>query len=160
MRLPSRRKLPSSTFSTFSFFLTSLTSTLLPLNEKDEVRATTRNPSTFASASRISSLMPSQKYSWSFAGLRSTKGNTATPSDGGDGNDVLFQMITPTVAAKASDNANSSAIVGFRRIHLLPRVRIPVRRARIGSRFSQCLRSSASAREEEERRCGAFSWHL
>ena len=35
----------------------------LELNENDEVRATTRNPSTFASASRISSLIPSQKYS-------------------------------------------------------------------------------------------------
>ena len=49
----SRRKLPSSTFSTFSFFLTSFTSTLLPLNENDEVRATTRSPSTFASASGV-----------------------------------------------------------------------------------------------------------
>src|SRR4029077_4932252 len=77
MRFPARRKLPSSTFSTLSLFATSPTSAFLPLKEKDDVRATTRRPSTFARVSRISSLMPSQKYSWSFAWLISTNGSTA-----------------------------------------------------------------------------------
>src|SRR2546421_604049 len=49
-RLPSRRKLPSSTFATFNFCPISLTSAFLPLNANDDVRATTRSPSTFASA--------------------------------------------------------------------------------------------------------------
>src|SRR5207249_11249509 len=82
-RLPSRRKLPSSTFSTLSFFPTSLTSVLFPLNENDEVRATTRSPSTLARASIISSLIPSQKYSWFFVSLRSRNGSTAMLFSGG-----------------------------------------------------------------------------
>ncbi len=43
-----------------------------------EHRAVTRSPSSCARALRISSAMPSQKYSWSRAGLMSAKGRTAT----------------------------------------------------------------------------------
>src|SRR5438046_9911493 len=66
--------------------------------------------------------MPSLRYSFSLSGLILTKGNTATPAPGGAGNDVLFQIITPTVAANASDNPTSSPVVEFRCNHFLPRL--------------------------------------
>ena len=50
----------------------------LPLNAKAEVRATTRRFGTRLSASIISSVRPSLKYSWSFCGLRSRNGRTTT----------------------------------------------------------------------------------
>ena len=59
------------------------TSTSLPLNENDEVRATTcrsfRRESEFSS----SSLMPSEKYSWLGSPLMFTNGSTATECGGG-----------------------------------------------------------------------------
>src|SRR6266568_8267516 len=72
----------------------------------------------------------------------------------------LFQIFHPTAAANASSEAARSALVGLRRTHFGPRVKIPVCRAKIGSCFSQCSRSSASARAEEYRRFGSFSRHL
>ena len=50
---------------------------VLPLNQKEEVRPGTRRPSTCARAFRISSATPSAKYSWSLPGLMSAKGRTA-----------------------------------------------------------------------------------
>ena len=44
---------------------------------KEEVRPITRNPSTWASALRISSVMPSEKYSCSLSELRLRNGSTA-----------------------------------------------------------------------------------
>ena len=52
-------------------------SSFLPLKWKEEVRPATRSPFTRARAFRISSAMPSEKYSWSLAGLRSAKASTA-----------------------------------------------------------------------------------
>ncbi|MFT3912671.1 MAG: hypothetical protein QM704_00890 [Anaeromyxobacteraceae bacterium] len=78
---PWRRTEPSRTFATPSALPMVRRSSFLPLNWKDEVRPATRRPFTRASASRISSAMPSEKYSWSLAGLRSAKASTAT--DGG-----------------------------------------------------------------------------
>ena len=49
----------------------------LPLKENDDVRPATFRPLTRASAFRISSAMPSEKYSWSLDGLKSANGSTA-----------------------------------------------------------------------------------
>src|SRR2546428_9580026 len=122
-------------------------SAVLPLKTKTDVRAGTRNPLIWDKGVHKWSVSPSLRYSFSLSGLILTKGNTATPAGGG-GSGRLFQIITPTVAAKASDNAKSSAVVGFRRTHFFPRVKTPECRARIGSWRNQCSRSSASARAE------------
>jgi len=68
----------------------------LELNENDDVLATTRNPSTLGSASRISSLMRSQKCSSSFAGLRSTNGKTAVDV-AGNALGVAAAVVFPAV---------------------------------------------------------------
>ena len=52
-------------------------SVFFPLNENEEVRPMTRSPSTCVSAFKISSAIPSEKYSWSLPGLMSAKGSTA-----------------------------------------------------------------------------------
>jgi hypothetical protein len=54
----------------------------------------------------------------------------------------------------------SAALVGLRCTHFLPRMAIPMRRARIGSCFSQRSKSSPTTRADEYRRCGSFSRHL
>src|SRR5213593_3798100 len=144
--LPALLTLPSNIVDTFSCLPIWRMSAVLPLNTKTDVRAGTRNPLTWDKAVHRSSVIPSPRYSFSLSGLMLTKGNTATPAAGG-GSGLLFQIITPTVAAKASDNANSSAVVGFRRNHFFPRVKRPVRRARIGSYFSQRSRSEEHTSE-------------
>ena len=58
-------------------------SSFLPFMEKEEVRPMTRSPSTWASAFRISSAIPSEKYSCSLSELRLAKGRTAI--EGGPG---------------------------------------------------------------------------
>src|SRR6266542_3431439 len=68
--------------------------------------------------------------------------------------DSVLQIITPNGTAKTRSIAAITAILGLRRTHFLPRVTSPVRRARIGSCFSQRSRSSASARAETYRRFG------
>ena len=50
---------------------------VLALDWNEELRPITLSPLTRASALRISSDMPSEKYSWSCAGLRSSKAITA-----------------------------------------------------------------------------------
>src|SRR5947199_4112505 len=134
--LPALLTLPSNTVDTVSWLPFWRMSAVLPLNTQTDVRAGTRNPLIWDKAVHRSSVIPSPRYSFSFSALMLTKGNTATPAAGG-GSGLLFQIITPTVAAKASDNANRSAVVGLRRTHFLARVNGPVRRARIGSCFSQ-----------------------
>jgi hypothetical protein len=52
-------------------------SSFRPFIEKEEVRPITRSPSTWASALRISSAIPSEKYSCSLSELRLTNGSTA-----------------------------------------------------------------------------------
>src|SRR6266446_8658032 len=157
--LPALLTLPSSTVDTFSCLPILRMSSVLPLNTKTDVRAGTRNPLIWDKAVHRSSVIPSPRYSFSFSALMFTKGNTATPAAGG-GSGLLFQIITPTVAAKASDNANSSAVVGLRSTHFFPRVKTPVCRARIGWCRNQRSRSSASARAESYRRVGSFSRHF
>src|SRR6516165_8500298 len=49
----------------------------LPLNENDEVRAVTWSCGILARRLRSSSVMPSEKYSWSLACDMSTNGSTA-----------------------------------------------------------------------------------
>ena len=75
---PDFRTLPSSTALTFSCWPICRMSVAFPLNAKADVRATIRRLGTRLSASMISSVKPSLKYSWSFCGLRSRKGSTAT----------------------------------------------------------------------------------
>jgi hypothetical protein len=80
-RLPALRTLPSSTVATPNSWPMTRRSSVLPLNEKEDVLPDTRSPSIWASALSTSSATPSEKYSWSFPGLMSTKGSTAI--DGG-----------------------------------------------------------------------------
>src|SRR6266498_2181916 len=75
--LPDLRTLPSSTCATLSAFAIVATSTSLPLNENDEVRAITRNCGICANWFNSSSDKPSEKYSCSLSELMLTKGRTA-----------------------------------------------------------------------------------
>src|SRR5215467_13577771 len=59
------------------------TSVSLPLNEKEDVRAVTCSSFTCASALRISSVSPSEKYSCSLSPLMFTNGSTAMECGGG-----------------------------------------------------------------------------
>ena len=79
-RLPSRCTLPSSTCATRSRRATSLTGRLWPLNAKAELRAGTSTPGSWPTALRISSLIPSLKYSLAVSRLRLVNGSTATDS--------------------------------------------------------------------------------
>src|SRR5204863_5364265 len=72
----------------------------------------------------------------------------------------VFHVIQAAAAAKATRDAAKSALLGLRRTHFVPRAKIPVCRAWIGSYFSHRSKSSASARAEEYRRFGSFSRHL
>src|SRR5207244_11085757 len=98
---------------------------------------------------------PPAKNAFSCSLLRLLNGNTAMLFSGGatfeaaQRSDPTFQIITPNGTAKMRSIAAITAILGLRRTHFLPRVTGPVRRARIGSCFSQCSRSLASARAEE-----------
>src|SRR5205814_7089426 len=85
-RAPDLRTLPSSRFATSSFCPIERRSSFFPLSENEEVRPITRRPSTWASALRISSEMPSEKYSCSLSELRFTNGSTAI--DGEDGSEA------------------------------------------------------------------------
>jgi hypothetical protein len=87
---------------------------------------------------------------------RLSKGSTAIPADACSG--ALPHV--PIAANSAIDNGISAALVGLRCTHFLPRMAIPMRRARIGSCFSQRSKSSPSTRADEYRRCGSFSRHL
>jgi len=71
------RTLPSSTMRTLSCAAICATSRFSPLNWNDEVRAATLSSGTRASTLRISSEIPSEKYSCSLSELRLTKGRTA-----------------------------------------------------------------------------------
>ena len=112
------------------------------------VRLMTLRAAIFASLVKRSSWTPSAKEASSLSLLRFSNGSTAIPAAAGRRNRSLFQTITPTVAISASDNVITAAIAGFLRTHFFPRAKSPVRRARIGSCFSQRSRSSASARAE------------
>ena len=145
---PERRTVPSSTCETRSALPICRTS-CLPRYCMTLVRLITLRSAIFASLVKMSSWTPSAKNACSFSSLRFSNGSTAMPVVTGCRMNSLFQTIQPAAAARATSDAANSALVGFRRTHFLPRVRIPVRRARIGSCFSQRSRSSASARAEE-----------
>ena len=76
-RFPALRTLPSSTAPTFSVRPISRTSSCFPLKTKDDVRAVTIRSSNLTRALRISSVIPSVKYSFSGSELMLTKGSTA-----------------------------------------------------------------------------------
>src|SRR5436189_4602331 len=73
---------------------------------------------------------------------------------------LRFQIVTLKPTARASSNVTSTVVLGFRRTHLRVCVKNPLRFARIGSCFSQCSKSSASAKAEEYRPFGSFSRHF
>src|SRR5215472_834142 len=104
--------------------------------------------------------MPSVKYALAGSPLRFSKGKTATPFVTGAGINSLFQTIHPRVAVKATNDAINAAIAGFLRTHLRACVKNPLGFAWIDSCFSQCSRSSASARADGYRRFGSFSRHF
>jgi hypothetical protein len=77
-----RRTLPSSTAPTLSLRATVAMSGC-SLNENDDVRAATCNPSISAREFSNSSVSPSEKYSCSLSPLRFTNGSTAIECAGG-----------------------------------------------------------------------------
>ena len=76
-RSPTLRTLPSRTLETFSSRPISVKLALRFLKLKDAVRPAVCSFGMRASRPSNSSVKPSQKYSWSLAGLRSAKGSTA-----------------------------------------------------------------------------------
>ena len=109
-----------------------------------DVRLITFKSAIFARLLRISSCTASAKNAFSGSALRFSKGSTAIPAGSGR-DDSLSQNIAPTTAARATNDAIKTVLVGLRRTHFRPRVKTPTRRARIGSCRSQRSRSSASA---------------
>jgi len=100
-RSPCRRTLPSSTMRTSSSRAMSGISLAWPLYANEEVRAATRRSGVRASTLRISSLTPSEKYSFSGSPDMLTKGSTAmvrssAPSPIGAGRPRQYQ---PTASA-------------------------------------------------------------
>src|ERR1700758_1433636 len=74
-------------------------SVLVPLNEKEEVRAATCSSLISARELSSSSVRPSEKYSWSLSPLMFTNGSTAIECGGGlkaaggaPGDDVAFDV--------------------------------------------------------------------
>ena len=76
-RFPALRTLPSSTVLASNFRPTSLRSSALPLNAKEDVLDTTLSSSIFVRSLRISSDIPSQKNSCSSSVLIFANGSTA-----------------------------------------------------------------------------------
>src|SRR5256885_3956685 len=75
---PSRRTLPSSRVFPFRRSPICRASRPFPLSANTDVREATRSPSTLASALTSSSVIPSEKYSFSLSLLMLTNGTTAT----------------------------------------------------------------------------------
>ena len=72
-----------------------------------EVRETTRSPSTLASALITSSVIPSEKYSSSLAGLKFAKGRTATDGAAGTAGAAGLRPVR----VKCQATAGTTAIV-------------------------------------------------
>ncbi len=106
--LPCLRTEPSRRFATPNVSAMVRRSWFLPLKENDDVRPATFRPFTRASAFRISSAMPSEKYSWSFDGLKSANANTAmdgvaaVPAAGARGAGFRTKRYQTTPGAAAS----------------------------------------------------------
>ena len=145
---PERRTVPSSTCETRSAFAICRTF-CLPRYCMTLVRLITLSSAIFPSLVKMSSWTPSAKNSCSFSSLRFSNGSTAMPVVSGWRTNSVFQTIQPAAAANATRDVANSVDVGLRRTHFLPRVRILVCRARIGSCFNHRSRSSASASAEE-----------
>ena len=147
--VPILRTLPSKMWDTRSS-LPIWRTFRLPRYSMTLVRLITFRSAILASFVRTSSCTPSTNAAASsLCSLRFSNGRTAIPLASGCRINSLFQTIHPAAAASAISDAASSALVGLRRTHFLPRTKIPVWRARIGSCFSQRSKSSASARAEE-----------
>ena len=86
-------------------------------NAKTEVRAATRSSRIFASTFRISSVIPSLKYSWSPSGLRSSNGSTAID---GRGSASGSENASVTSADRSDVPESASAPVPRRPAHQAP----------------------------------------
>src|SRR5205823_11535480 len=73
-----------------------------------EVRETTRSPSTLASALITSSVMPSEKYSSSFAWLKFAKGSTATDGAAGTAGAAGARAVRVKCHATAGTTASAA----------------------------------------------------
>ena len=113
-------------YLTFNLPAISLISKAFPLNVKDEVLDVTCSPSTFTRAFKISSVIPSLKYSCSGASLMLLKGKTVMDGTSGRGNAMRWteagsstgtqgssQTINPP--AKTKKTAVTAAITFVRR---------------------------------------------
>src|SRR5688500_5040949 len=115
-RSPALRTLPSRTVPTLSWRPISLTLSLFPLKAKAEVRAATRSPSTLVRAVMISSVIPSEKYSFAPSGLMFTKGRTAMDVARGGPSDAPLVVRAVLHARLASPRPKAAARIG--RSHL------------------------------------------
>jgi hypothetical protein len=92
---------PSSSVATLSRRPISRTSSCLPLNANDELRAVTRSPGTRASWLRISSASPSEKYSLDGSSLRLANGSTAIERPGGPGGGATGSGGAPRASVRS-----------------------------------------------------------
>ena len=89
------------------------TSTDLPLNENDDVRAATWRPSICVSALMISSEIPSLKYSFSGSGLMLAKGSTAI--DGGSAAGLRDTCSSAALTSTIAGNRSAGCFARHRR---------------------------------------------
>jgi hypothetical protein len=87
--------------ATFSFCPITRRSSFFPLNWNEEVRAATCKPCILTRLLSNSSARPSEKYSWSFSGLKSTKGRTAMEG--------VMCAVSGTFFVRASQKAATSS---------------------------------------------------
>ena len=104
-RSPARRTLPSRTAPTPSRSPIARTSAPEARNWNEEVREATRTPRMRARAAISSSARPSQKYSWSRAGLRSANGRTAIEGAFVSSGDAACGAEPTASSAKSSSRA-------------------------------------------------------
>jgi len=81
---------------------TSLRSVSRPLKANAEVRAVTLNSVIFASTLRISSVIPSLKYSWSPSGLMSANGRTAIDGRVSSARSVIASRISGAASVRGA----------------------------------------------------------
>ena len=85
-----------------------------PLNPKDVVREATSRPSMRTSTFRISSAMPSEKYSWSPSADRSANGSTAIEFSAAPSS-IASSSTTATASAASSGTSRSTAMLATAR---------------------------------------------
>ncbi len=107
-RLPDRRTEPSRIVRTLSCSPICRSGTFCPLYENDDVRPATLSSRTCARAVRISSVMPSAKYSFSGSALRLSNGSTAIDRPGALAACVVAMSGSRSAAANSAAVSNRS----------------------------------------------------